>query len=415
MKIAVVGSGISGMAAAYLLSKKHEVDLYEKENKPGGHSRTIDISRNGKTIPIDTGFLVYNLRTYPLLTRLFDELKVKTDESNMSFSVFLPDKNIVYNGNGAGGIFFQKKNLLSPDHYRMIRDIIRFNRRATRDMQEDNIDEKLSLGDYADKWSAPFRERYLYPMGASIWSSPLHDIKEFPALAFLRFFFNHGLLTVFNQPVWRTVHDGSRQYVEKILKHISGQIHIGESVTQIKRSNGTVELKTAKDRKLIYDHVVLAAHAPDSLQLLSDADEEEKNFLSSFQYRENLVVTHGTPFNLYPDKRVWSSWNYYLKENNETNSPILTYWINLLQNPDTKENIFVTLNDKELLRDNIAEDSVTLSHPLFDRKAIDAQKHVTYFDGRRNTWFCGAWQRNGFHEDGLWSANRVAGAFECEL
>ncbi len=415
MKIAVIGSGISGLSAAYLLSQKFETDLYEKENRFGGHSRTIQYPSQSGPVPVDTGFLVFNTKTYPLLTKLFERLGTETIDSNMSFSVYSKKENFVYNGNGAAGVFFQKKNLLSPAHWRMVYDILKFNKNATEDTAANRIPADMSLREYLKDYGDSFRNFYLYPMGASIWSTPSRDMEDFPARSFLRFFFNHGLLTVSQQPVWKTVKGGSVQYVEKILKEIKGVTVTGAQIRSVKRINGKAVIGFADGSTAAYDHAVFAVHAPDALALLEDADTQEKEYLSSFQYKENLVLSHGNTMHMYKDKKVWSSWNYFMNQVRDESQPVLTYWINLLQRPPAEEDIFVTLNDPVLDATGTAKERVVLSHPVFDKKAMEAQSRSEYFDNRNSVSFCGAWQRYGFHEDGLWSAVRAAEKFGCRL
>jgi predicted NAD/FAD-binding protein len=411
MKIAVIGAGISGLGSAYLLSKKHEVDLYEKEARLGGHARTTQVSEGEDTFGVDTGFLVFNHQTYPLLTKLFQELDVKIENSDMSFGFWDKASNVAYNAQTLGGIFFQKKNIFSLTHYKMIYDIMRFNAKATRDVDSNSSNLDKTLGEYLKGYGEAFKERYLLPMGAAIWSTPSDKMDEFPARTFLQFFKNHGLLGVTTQHQWLTVSNGSINYVNKIKEHISGKIFLNSDVVKISREQDAVLLHHKDASVSRYDKVVLALHAPDALSLLDDASDAEKEILCAFSYKENDALLHTDKNALYPDKKIYAAWNY--KNNEDTNAVTLSYWINRLQNLKTNKEYFVSLNEIEEIGEVI--ERITYEHPQFNTLAIRAQESRDIINGQNNTYYAGAYWRYGFHEDGLWSANTIAERFGCAL
>ena len=411
MKIAVLGAGISGLGAAYLLSQKHEVDLYEKEDRLGGHARTTQIEENGETFGVDTGFLVFNHETYPLLTKLFEKLDVKIENSDMSFGFWDKKTNKAYNAQTLGGLFFQKKNLFSLSHYKMIYDIICFNKKANYDVDNETSELDKSLGEYLAPYGNTFKEQYILPMGAAIWSTPSDEMHNFPAKTFLQFFKNHGLLGVSTQHQWLTVSNGSVNYVNKIKEHVSGKIILNSDVISITRYEEGVVLHHANGEMSEYDKVVLAMHAPDALKMLNDASTDEYQTLSKFTYKENDAVLHNDEKALYPKQEIYAAWNY---KNNEDHSAVtLSYWINRLQNLSSKKNYFVSLNETENI-DHMIE-RIAYEHPQFNGEAIEAQSKKWLISGVNDTYYAGAYWRYGFHEDGLWSANDVAKEFGCAL
>jgi len=411
MKIAVLGAGISGLGSAYLLSKKHQVDLYEKDNRFGGHARTTQVEEDGKTFGVDTGFLVFNHETYPLLTKLFKQLDVKIENSDMSFGFWDQKNNMAYNGQSIGGLFFQKKNLFSLEHYLMIRNIVRFNKQANIDLETNELDLSLTLGEYLQSYSEAFKQRYIIPMGAAIWSTPSNKMNEFPALTFLRFFKNHGLLGVSTQHQWLTVSNGSINYVNKILPKISGKVIKNSNIISVKRVDNKVYLIDKNGEINIYDKVVLAMHAPEALKILDDSSPKEQEILGAFSYKENNAVLHTDKNALYPNKNIYAAWNY--KTSGKSNDVTLSYWINKLQNLITKKDYFVSLNETDEIKEVI--ENIKYSHPQFDLNAIKMQGKRDEINGVNNTYFAGAYWRYGFHEDGLWSANTIAEKLGCEL
>ncbi|MGA1939197.1 NAD(P)/FAD-dependent oxidoreductase [Arcobacter sp. YIC-310] len=412
MRIAVLGAGISGLGSAYLLSKKHHVDLYEKENRLGGHARTTQVEEDGKRFGVDTGFLVFNYETYPLLTKLFDMLDVKIENSEMSFGFWDKDKNIAYNGNSLSGLFFQKKNIFNFSHYFMINDIIKFNKKANKDLETNSYDLDKTLGDYLKPYGKAFKQRYIIPMGASIWSTPSNSMNDFPARTFLQFFKNHGLLGVTTHHQWLTVSNGSINYVNKIKENISGQIFLNANIKKVERKKDGVFITFENNEIKVYDKVVFAMHAPDVLELLADASLNEKEILEAFKYKQNDALLHNDKKVLYPDKNIYAAWNYKTSTKNN-NAVTLSYWINTLQNLKTKKDYFVSLNELSNV-DEVIE-KISYSHPQFNTKAIEAQDRRAEINGVNNTYFAGAYWRYGFHEDGLWSANTIASKFGCEL
>ncbi|CAA6823494.1 MAG: COG2907: Amine oxidase, flavin-containing [uncultured Sulfurovum sp.] len=411
MKIAVLGAGISGLGSAYLLSQKHEVDLYEKEGRLGGHARTTMVEEDGKTFGVDTGFLVFNHPTYPLLTKLFERLDVKIEKSDMSFGFWDEISGVAYNAQTLGGLFFQKKSLFSLAHYRMIWDIMRFNKTANAHVDTNSSALDVSLGEYLASYSEVFKARYLIPMGAAIWSTPSDKMNDFPARTFVQFFKNHGLLGVTTQHQWLTVSGGSKNYVAKIEAKVSGKIIVNSDVIRIKRHEEGVTLIHADGSQSQYDKVVMAMHAPQALEMLEDTSTKEREILSAFAYKENEALLHNDKNALYPDKGIYAAWNY--KTGGKDNAVTLSYWINRLQNLKSKKEYFVSLNETSELKDVI--EKISYEHPQFDGNAIKMQARREEISGENHTYYAGAYWRYGFHEDGLWSANTIAQSMECGL
>ena len=412
MKIAVLGAGISGLGSAYILSKKYEVDLYEKDNRLGGHARTTMVEENGKVFGVDTGFLVFNHPTYPLLTKLFKELDVKIENSDMSFAFWDKDENRAYNGSSLKGMFAQKRNLFSVTHYKMISDILAFNKKANQDLETNSKDLDKTLGEYIKDYSNAFKKRYLLPMGAAIWSTPSDEMNLFPARTFLTFFKNHGLLGVSTHHQWLTVSNGSINYVNKIREKISGKIFLNSDVIKVQREQNGVYLIHRNGNKSFYDKVVLAMHAPEALEILENPTQKEIEILSAFKYKENSAVLHSDNNILYSDKKMYAAWNY-TSSNKQNQVVTLTYWINTLQNLKTKKDYFVSLNETQNI-DNVIE-KISYDHPQFDTKAIKMQNRKDEICGQNNTYFAGAYWKYGFHEDGLLSATKVASKLGCEF
>ena len=399
MRIAIVGSGISGLGAAWLLQHQHEITLYEKAERIGGHSNTVVV--NGTSI--DTGFIVYNARNYPNLVGLFETLGVATEKSDMSFAVSMGQGELEYAGTNLNTVFAQRKNILNPQFLKMLRDIMRFNKNAPNLLKTDST---LSLGEYLDelKMGQWFRLRYLLPMAGAIWSCPLDTMLQYPAKSFLRFFANHGLLTVSDQPQWYTVTGGSKEYVKKITAPYKDKIRTNTGVASIIRDVDTVTITDVNGNTQSYDHVIIAAHGDQILQMLGDADGNERKILSAFRYQPNRAVLHSDERLMPKSKRVWSSWNYSGAES-DAKIPV-TYWMNKLQNLKTSTQYFVTLNP-HIEPSNIHYEC-EYDHPIFDAGTLAAQQQLFKIQGERRTWFCGAWTRYGFHEDGLLSAVNVA-------
>tara|TARA_B100000575_G_scaffold286569_1_gene283543 strand:- start:6853 stop:8073 length:1221 start_codon:yes stop_codon:yes gene_type:complete len=399
MKIAVIGSGISGLSAAFYLSKKYKVDIFEKENHFGGHSYTYDIKNHNKILPVDLGFIVFNELTYPNLINFFKELNVPYEKSDMSFSVSIQNNNVEYGGKGLNALFANRKNLFNLSFLKMIREIIIFYKNA-HFLTKKNIEE-ITLGDYLKKtgMSKYFIDYHIIPMVAAIWSMPFHKAKLMPLDLFLRFFINHGLFKLKNRPQWYTVTNRSRTYVNKVLKNISGQIFKNYEVNKVIRTKDNVRLQI-ENEFLDYDQVVLASHSDQSLKLLNNPSEHEQRILAKFSYVKNVGVLH-TDDKLMPRKKLaWSSWNSITNEG----KTCVTYWLNKLQNLNTERNYFLTLNPIYQISSEKIIKKVNFTHPYFNSETMKLQKELNFLQGKQRTWFCGAYFGYGFHEDGLKSA-----------
>jgi predicted NAD/FAD-binding protein len=404
MKIAIIGSGISGMAASWLLNKDHQIDLYEKNNYIGGHSNTVEIDYNGKKIAVDTGFIVFNHQTYPNLKALFELLKVDYKPSVMSFSASIDQGKIEYSGQNLASVFCQKKNLLNWKFWLMIKDILKFNKKAAEIL---NSDENPTLEQFLDdlKMGSYFQKFYLMPMSAAIWSCPLQVIKKYPAKSLVRFFLNHGLLQVVNQPQWYTVEGGSKEYVKLLCNDFRQRIFLNSKIDKIKKlPDGKLEVAGK-----IYDKVVLACHSNQALAMVDEFDNKIKNLLSKIKYQKNIATLHKDE-NLMPkNKKAWASWNYLSDcKDKQQNGLALTYWMNLLQGIDGNYPLFVSLNSNHKIDSTKIFAEFEYEHPVFDSAAVEAQAEFEKIQGLENLYFCGAYLRYGFHEDGLISAINVA-------
>jgi len=415
LDIAVIGSGISGLSAAWLLSRRHRVTVYEKDARLGGHSHTVEApGSDGSVIPVDMGFIVYNEANYPNLTALFDWLGAPTKASDMSFGVSLDGGSLEYSSNSALSLFAQKRNLLSPRFWSMLSDLVRFYREAPAHCAA--LDHRLtSLGDYLCEqgYSRAFQDDHLLPQAAAIWSTSANGIREFPAAAFIRFCQNHGLLKLKGRPAWRTVDGGSRAYVERLTADYADRVRTACAARAVRRTGRGVEVLDATGETRRYDHVVMAAHAPQSLALLEDASPQERALLGAFRYTPNHAVLH-TDDRLMPRRRsCWSSWNYVGRRpeaGGDSGDLCVTYWMNRLQVLPDHAPLFVTLNPAEEPDPARVIHSETYEHPLFDAAAIRAQRSFWSIQGERNTWYAGAWLGSGFHEDGLQAGLAVAEA-----
>ncbi|RZO39421.1 MAG: FAD-dependent oxidoreductase [Rhodobacteraceae bacterium] len=410
--IAIIGAGISGMGAAFALAQHHNVTLYESGATLGGHARTKIAGRNGDQ-PVDTGFIVFNYANYPNLTRLFETLDVPVCESNMSFGASLQGGKIEYALANFGAMFAQKKNLLNPKFLRMIADILRFNARglkASRDtsMTVRDLLVKLGTGDW-------FRDYYLLPLSGAIWSTPVEQILDFPAYAMMNFFENHALLSHTGQHQWYTVSGGSVEYVRRLqaaLERRGVDIRLKTAVKGVSRNPVGVSVQTAEAPPAFYDEVVFATHSDDSLRLLEDATDFEHEQLSAVQYQPNEMILHADPSVMPHNKQCWSSWVYSEAADKTSNRIDLTYWMNSLQPIPKDDPHFVTLNTTRTIKQELIYDQATFRHPVYDLAALQAQQNIAAQNGKNHTWFCGAWMKNGFHEDGLSSALDVATAIE---
>ncbi len=407
-KIAVIGTGVAGMSAAWLLSRRHRVTVYEKEPRTGGHSHTVDVAGPNGTVPVDTGFIVYNTLTYPNLTALFAHLHVPTRASNMSFSASLRDATFEYAGTTLNGLFGQRRNLVSPRFWGMISDLLRFYETAPAAAADHNFPE-VSLGSYLARegYGEAFINDHLLPMGAAIWSTTPAEMMAYPARSFIAFFQSHGLLRLRGRPEWRTVEGGSREYVRRLTEPYAKQIrHTG--VRAVRRTGASVCVEDFHGQADYFDDVVIATHADEALALLPDADTQERSLLGKWRYTGNTAVLHADARLMPRRRRVWASWNFI--EGAAAASPTLcvTYWMNLLQNLPDDQQLFVTLNPVVDPLEHLVHRRVEYTHPFFDAEALWSQRRLWSLQGRRNTWFCGSYFGHGFHEDALQSGLAVA-------
>ena len=399
MKIAVVGSGISGLSAAYYLSKKHHVDLYEKEDHFGGHSHTIDLIFDKKKISVDIGFIVFNFETYPNLINFFKENEVDIEKSNMSFSVSVDNTNFEYCGNGLKGIFSNKLNIFNYKFLQMFFDIIKFYKKCDK---IEIFDEKYTLGEYLkeNNLSQTFIDYHLIPMVSAIWSMPPIEASKMPIKFFLKFFQNHGLFKLKNRPQWYTVSNRSRSYVEKIISKISGEYFKNYEVKKIHRKTSGIDLYYGGANEFFnYDKVVIATHADEAISLIDKPTQEETEILSNFSYKENVAFIHTDKRAMPKNKKAWCSWNSSVDKKDNKNS--ITYWLNLLQNLKCNEDIFLTLNPYFEIDGSKVLKKVKFTHPYFDQSALNNQIKLNELQNKKDVLYCGSYFGYGFHEDGI--------------
>ncbi|MDU9005362.1 NAD(P)/FAD-dependent oxidoreductase [Sedimentitalea todarodis] len=403
-KIAIVGGGISGLSAAYYLSPYHDITLFEAAPRLGGHARTVIAGKNGDQ-PVDTGFIVFNYATYPNLTRLFRELDVPVIKSEMSFGASIDDGRFEYGLTNLGSITAQKRNLLRPQYYKMIADILRFGKHAEAAANSDDITigelvAKLGLGD-------SFRQHYLMPMCGAIWSTPVAEVDQFPARSLVRFFRNHALLAGSAEHQWWTVAGGSIEYVNRLEAALIARgcsIRTGTTIHNVRRGSPLVQLETEDDEPEAFDELVLACHSDQAMAILgADATPAEAAALSSIRYQPNRAVLHCDPNQMPRRRACWSSWSYRSQEGHIG----VTYWMNRLQGIPESDPLFVTLNPSREIPQDLIYDEVEFAHPVFDKAALAAQRDIFEMQGQNHTWFAGAWNRHGFHEDGIASAMRI--------
>ena len=407
MKIAIIGGGIAGLSAAYLLHPYHQITVYEQAASAGGHSRTCSLPTADGDVAVDTGFIVYNHRNYPNLSALFDRLHVPVAKSKMSFGISLDQGRYEYCTANLAGLFAQPSNLVQPTHWRMLRDIIRFNRQAKAYSIQH---PQATLGDCLSdlKLSAGFRQHYLFPMSGAIWSTSAHQIQQMPAKTLIRFFDNHGLLTINRQPQWYTVRGGSQTYVQKLIAGYRSALRYNSKVVQVARTSAGVNVTTADGDTSNYDQVILACHSDQALHIIQAPTAAERAVLGAIRYQPNQVVLHSDQGFMPRRRRAWASWVYLADSTHAEPNLSLTYWMNNLQPLGTDQPILVTLNPSQLPDPALIYDTHRFSHPLFDAAAIAAQARLPEIQGHQGIWFCGAWQGYGFHEDGLVSAMAVA-------
>lgn len=407
-QIAVIGTGISGLGVASLLHPRHDITVYEKNDYIGGHSRTVEVNTKDGAVPVDTGFIVFNNRNYPLLTRLLAHLQVPIANSDMSFGASINNGWLEYGTRKPANIFSQKRNLLRPEFFGMIADILRFNKSAHAYLHKD---PSFTLGDCLNdlgmrSW---FRNYFLLAMGGAIWSMPLADMLKFPARTFIRFFENHGLLTINDHPQWHTVVGGSREYVRRLIEPFKDRIHLNRGVSKVIRNDTGVTIEDLNGETQTFDEVIFACHADQALAMIDNPSIQEQTILSAFSYQPNRAVLHSDTSFMPKRRNAWSSW-VYLSENKTDSNPSvsLSYWMNNLQPLATTQPLIVTLNPGREPAPELIHDDVMFEHPVFDAAAIENQALIEGIQGHNRLWFCGAYQRYGFHEDGLGSAVALA-------
>ncbi|MGB0257178.1 MAG: NAD(P)/FAD-dependent oxidoreductase [Coraliomargarita sp.] len=418
MKIAVVGCGVAGLTAAWLLSRKHEVHLFEKNNYPGGHTRTLDITDGPDAgTPVDTGFIVMNHRNYPHFTEVLRQLKVELADSSMTFSFNDTVSGYAYSGNSIGSLFPSLGYYFKPAHLAFVRDLWRFAKVGYRDLQSGYLAGR-TLGEYCDerKFGNAFLHHYLYPMGAAIWSSPIQELREFPAQPYLHFLENHGLLRLTNRPQWKYVKGGSRTYVRAMLKTFKHQPQLNAAPQTIQRHEHGVSLLMQDGEALEFDHVVIGAHADEALKLLLDPSDAEQQNLGPWRYQPNTVTLHTDTTHLPNSSKLWSSWNFAREPGHSDQRPVsVSYYMNRLQDLQTERDYIVTLNTTRPIAGNCVINQTTLMHPLYSTESMATQPRLREMNGAQNTWFCGSYFGYGFHEDAVRSAVEVAQGFGIEL
>lgn len=415
MNIAIIGTGIAGNGAAYLLHPHHDITVYEQNDYIGGHSRTVMASTPEGRVAVDTGFIVFNRRNYPLLTGLFEHIDVPVVKSDMSFGVSINNGWLEYGTQQLGHMFAQKANVARPDFWRMLRDIFTFNKQAQRYL---DADPSLSLGKCLDELGMGpwFRDYYLLAMGGAIWSMPLSQMLDFPAATFIRFFDNHGLLTVNEQPQWYTVKGGSREYVSRLTLPFLDRITLGCGAKSVRRVADGVEVEDTRGQVKTYDQVIFACHSDQAMAMLENPTEQEKLTVGSIAYQPNQVVLHSDVSFMPKRKSAWASWIYLSEQRKDhTTNMCLSYWMNNLQPLPTRTPMIVTLNPSRMPDESLIHDQCTLEHPVFNVCAIEAQTRLQQVQGKDRIWYAGAWQRYGFHEDGLLSAVQIAQGLGVEI
>ncbi|UPQ87022.1 NAD(P)/FAD-dependent oxidoreductase [Vibrio sinaloensis] len=414
MKIAIIGTGISGLTCGYYLHKRHDVTLFEANDYIGGHTATVDVELDGKSYAVDTGFIVYNDRTYPNFIKLMNEIGVTGKPSQMSFSVRNDDNGLEYNGHTISTLFAQKRNWLNPKFYAFIFEILRFNR-MVKEVANNGAHSEQTLGDFLSQhaFSDFFSENYILPMGAAIWSSTLADMRAFPLSFFARFFLNHGLLDVTNRPQWYVINGGSREYIKPLTQGFADRIRLNSPVESVVRDQAGVTLQVNGQTER-FDQVIFACHSDQARKLLTDAGQSEQQILGDLAYQANDVILHTDESLLPKRKAAWASWNYWLEgsEDQQVRAPTLTYNMNILQHIDAPQTFCVSLNSHDQIDPDKIMRRFVYHHPVFNQKSIAAQQRRNEINGMSRTWFCGAYWYNGFHEDGVRSGLDVVRGIE---
>jgi predicted NAD/FAD-binding protein len=413
MRIAIIGTGIAGNVAAWKLRGRYDITVYEAGGYVGGHTNTIDVDEAGASLAVDTGFIVYNEKTYPNFIRILDEIGQASKPTEMSFSVHAADGRLEYNGSSLNGLFAQRRNLFRPSFHRMVRDILRFFRDATADVQR--FGRHMMLGEYlsARGYSKEFVDDYLVPMAAAIWSAGPGGILAMPALFLVRFFKNHGLLQLQDRPQWRVIEGGSREYVRRLVQGHADRIRLDEPVTSVARTAGGVQVTSPRSGTEMYDYVFMACHSDQALELLRDPTSDEREVLGAIQYQPNEAVLH-TDIGVLPQRRrAWAAWNYCIPEDRHGRVAV-SYNMNILQGLDARETYVVTLNDGRRIDPGKVIRRIQYDHPMYTLETIAAQRRQHELNCGR-TFYCGAYWRNGFHEDGVVSALDAVAHFEERL
>jgi predicted NAD/FAD-binding protein len=416
-KIAIIGAGISGLLSAYLLNREHDVTLFEAGSYLGGHTHTKLVKSGDKTYPVNTGFIVFNDWTYPNFIKLMDQIGVKSEDSDMSFSVRDENTGLEYNGTSFNSLFAQRRNIFKPSFWFMIKDILRFNKQTVEMLASDSIPEQQTLGSFVKEhdYNERFVNHYLVPMGASIWSASVEVMMDFPIRFFLRFFSNHGMLSVDDRPQWRVISDGAESYIEPLIKSFKDNINLNSPVSSVKREGDGVILTTFSGEEQHFDQVIFACHSNQALAILDKPTQQENEILGAIPYQDNEVVLH-TDRRLMPKRKLaWAAWNYHIPQR-LSEFAMVTYHMNTLQNfDDAPDDFMVTLNRTAEIAPGKIIDKYNYAHPVFTMDGIAAQQRHHEISDKNSTHFCGAYWFNGFHEDGVNSALRVAKAFGIEL
>lgn len=414
--IAIIGSGISGLTSAYLLSKKHKVTVFEKNDRIGGHTATVDIEKSGVKYAIDTGFIVFNDKTYPNFLALLAEIGIGKQATEMSFSVHNCQTGMEYNGHNLNTLFAQRRNLFRPRFWGLVREILRFNKQCKTIFEQQNYQSGYTLGNFLaeNNFSDFFAEHYILPMGAAIWSSSLAQMEDFEFRFFVQFFHNHGLLNIADRPQWYVIPNGSRSYLQPLCQSFENNITLNAGISGITRVDNKVQLHFNNADSQTFDDVVIACHSDEALALLNDASEDEKAILSAMPYSENSVVLHTDKRLLPKREKAWASWNYQLSQDREKAASV-TYNMNILQGIQSPHTFCVTLNQKEAIEPSTILREFTYHHPIFSAQSINAQQQKSTICGVNHTHFAGAYWHNGFHEDGVRSGVEVAKRFDCSL